>query len=49
MAANKYNIPKQEFEILTRHFLTQIQAFFESEGRKEHEECKSPSTADKTA
>lgn len=55
MAANKYNIPKQELEILTRHFLTQIQAFFESEGRKEHEEWKAEQaalkvqTSDKTA
>ncbi len=56
MAANKCNIPKQELEILTRHFLTQIQAFFESkEGRKEHEEWKvvqaalKVQTTDKTA
>lgn len=36
MAANKFNIPKHELEILARHFLPQIQAFFESEeGRKE--------------
>ncbi len=56
MAANKCNIPKQELEILTRHFLTQIQAFFESkEGRKEHEEWKAEQaalkvqTTDKTA
>ena len=41
MAANKFNIPKQELEILARHFLPQIQAFFESEeGRKEYEEWK---------
>ena len=41
MAANKCNIPKQELEILTRHFLPQIQSFFESEdGRKEYEEWK---------
>lgn len=41
MAANKCNIPKQELEILARHFLPQIQSFFESEeGRKEYEEWK---------
>lgn len=39
MAANRSNIPKHELEILARHFLPQIQAFFESEeGRKEYEE-----------
>ena len=55
MAANKFNIPKQELEILARHFLPQIQAFFESEeGRKEYEEWKAEQaalkaqTADKT-
>ena len=41
MAANRSNIPKHELEILARHFLPQIQAFFESkEGRKEFEEWK---------
>ena len=53
MAANKFNIPKQELEILARHFL---QAFFESEeGQKEYEEWKAElaalkaQTTDKTA
>lgn len=46
MAANKCNIPKQELEILARHFLPQIQAFFESEeGRKEYEEWKAEQAA----
>ena len=56
MVANKFNIPKHELEILARHFLPQIQAFFESEeGRKEYEEWKDEQatlkaqTADKTA
>lgn len=56
MAANKFNIPKQELETLARHFLPQIQAFFESEeGRKEYEDLKAEQaalkarTADKTA
>ena len=56
MAANRSNIPKHELEILARHFLPQIQAFFEStEGRKEYEEWKAEQdklkaqTADKTA
>ena len=41
MVANRSNIPKHELEILARHFLPQIQAFFESkEGRKEYEEWK---------
>ena len=41
MAANRSNIPKHELEIIARHFLPQIQAFFESEeGRKEYEEWK---------
>lgn len=41
MAANRSNIPKHELEILARHFLPQIQAFYESkEGRKEYEEWK---------
>lgn len=41
MAANRSNIPKHELEVLARHFLPQIQAFFESEeGRKEYEEWK---------
>ena len=33
----KSGLPKHELEILARHFLSQIQAFFESEeGRKEY-------------
>ena len=33
----KSGIPKHELEILARHFLPQIQAFFQSEeGRKEY-------------
>lgn len=39
MAANRSGVPKHELEILARHFLPQIQAFFESEeGREEYEE-----------
>ena len=56
MAANKCNLPKHELEILARHFLPQIQAFFESEeGRKEYDEWKAEQSvlkaqnADKTA
>ena len=56
MAANRSNIPKHELEILARHFLPQIQSFFESEeGRKEYEEWKAEQAAvkaqraDKTA
>ena len=56
MAANKFNIPKHELEILARHFLPQIQAFFETEqGRKEFDEWKAEQAelkaqrADKTA
>ena len=56
MAANRSNIPKHKLEILARHFLPQIQAFFESkEGRKEYEEWKveqavlKAKNADKTA
>lgn len=55
MAANRSGVPKHELEILARHFLPQIQAFFESEeGRKEYEEWKTKQatlkaqTADKT-
>ena len=41
MAANRSKIPKYELEILARHFLPQIQAFFESEeGRKEYKDWK---------
>lgn len=41
MAVNRSNIPKYELEILARHFLPQIQAFFETEqGIKEFEEWK---------
>lgn len=41
MAANKWNIPKYELEVLARHFLPQIQEFFESEeGKREYEEWK---------
>lgn len=54
--ANNCGIPKHELEILARHFLPQIQAFFESEeGRKEYEEWKAEQaaltaqSADKTA
>ena len=36
--ANNCGIPKHELEILARHFLPQIQAFFQSEeGRQEYE------------
>lgn len=56
MAASKWNIPKHELEILARHFLPQIQAFFErEEGQKEYEEWKAEQaklkaqTADKMA
>lgn len=56
MAANRSNIPKYELEILARHFLPQIQSFFETEqGRKEFEEWKAEQDelevqrADKTA
>ena len=36
MATKRTDIPKHELEILARHFLPQIQAFFESEeGKKE--------------
>ncbi len=56
MAENRSKIPKHELEILARHFLPQIQAFFESEqGRNEYEEWKTEQvvlkaqTADKTA
>lgn len=41
MEANRSNIPKHELEVLARHFLPQIQTFFESEkGRKEYREWK---------
>ncbi len=41
MAANRSGVPKHELEILARHFLPQIQAFFESEEvRKKYEEWK---------
>lgn len=43
MAANKCNIPKQELEILARHFLPQIQAFFESEEGKRNMRSGRPS------
>ena len=56
MAANRSGVPKHELEILARHFLPQIQAFFESEeGRMEYEEWKAEQAAlkaqstDKTA
>ena len=56
MAANRSNIPKHELETLARHFLPQIQAFFETEqGRKEFDEWKAKQAelkaqrADKTA
>ena len=36
--ANRSGIPKHELEILARHFLPQIQTFFQSEeGRQEYE------------
>ena len=39
MKQGKWDIPKHEIEILARHFLPYIQAFFESEeGKKEYEE-----------
>ena len=39
MATRRTDIPKHELEILARHFLPQIQAFFESEeGKKEFAE-----------
>lgn len=56
MAANRSDIPKHELETLARHFLPQIQAFFETEqGKKEFEEWKAGQAklevqkADKTA
>ena len=46
MAANRSDVPERELEILVRHFLPQIQAFFESkEGRKEYEEWKAEQAA----
>ncbi|MCH5297811.1 MAG: hypothetical protein J1E85_09085 [Ruminococcus sp.] len=39
MSAKQSNIPKQELETLARRFLSDIQAFFESEeGQKEYQE-----------
>ena len=39
MKKGGWDIPDYEYENLARHFLPQIQAFFESkEGRKEYEE-----------
>ena len=56
MKKGGWDIPDYEYENLARHFLPQIQAFFESkEGRKEYEEWKAEQvalkaqTADKTA
>lgn len=56
MATEKWNIPKQELEALARHFLLNIQAFFESEeGRREYAEWREQQVklkaqrADKTA
>ena len=41
MKKGRWDIPDYEYENLARHFLPQIQAFFESEeGRKEYEEWK---------
>lgn len=41
MAAGKWNIPKHELETLARCFLSDIQAFFESEeGKKEYDAWK---------
>ena len=34
MATRRTDIPKHELEILARHFLSQIQTFFESEEGK---------------
>ena len=52
----KSGLPKHELEILARHFLPQIQAFFESkEGREEYAAWQQEQallkarTADKTA
>ncbi len=56
MKKGGWDIPDYEYENLARHFLPQIQAFFESkEGIKEYEEWKTEQaalkaqTADKTA
>ena len=56
MATSKCKIPKHELESLARCFLSDIQAFFESEeGRKEYEEWQAGQAkikaqrADKTA
>ena len=56
MKKGGWDIPDYEYENLARHFLPQIQTFFESEeGRKEYEEWKAEQvalkaqTADKTA
>lgn len=56
MATEKWNIPKQELEALARHFLLNIQVFFESEeGRREYAEWREEQVklkaqrADKTA
>lgn len=39
MATSKWNIPKYELDLLARCFLSDIQAFFESEeGKREYEE-----------
>lgn len=39
MSAKQSNIPKHEIETLTRWFLSDIQAFFESEeGQREYQE-----------
>ena len=49
MATNKWNIPKHELETLARCFLSDIQAFFETEeGRKEYETWKEEQAKIKT-
>ena len=56
MKKGRLDIPDYEYENLARHFLPQIQAFFESEdGQEEYEEWLTEQTvlkaqkADKTA
>lgn len=46
MADTKSGIPQHEIEILARHFLPQIRAFFATEeGRKEFEEWRTDQAA----
>ena len=50
MATKRTDIPKHELEILARHFLPQIQAFFESEeGKKEFAEWQAEQANFKTS